>query len=136
MKAGILNTEGETNAAQAPGSNDVNPFGDCDDEFNFVDDLVKETSGVDIAPIRDTVAGHFDPPVCQELQDNWEVNFFRQVAQVQPDNVECNDNTVNDSDNDDDDVQGTVVQPKLASYVQALSSLEDVLCFLKIKGNS
>ena len=46
------------------------------------------------------------------------------------------DNTVNVSDNDDDDVQGTAVQPKLASYVQVLSSLEDVLCFLETKGNS
>ena len=35
-----------------------------------------------------------------------------------------------------DDVQLTAVQPKLASYVQALSSLEDVLCFLETKGNS
>ena len=43
---------------------------------------------MDAASIRDTVAGHFDPPVCQELPDNWEENFFRQVAQVQQDNVE------------------------------------------------
>ena len=136
IKAGILNAEGETNAAQAPDSNDVDPFADLDDELNFVDDLVKEASGVDAASIRDTVAGHFDPPVCQELPDNWEENFFRQVAQVQQDNVESYDNTVNVSDNDDDDVQGTAVQPKLASYVQALSSLEDVLCFLETKGNS
>ena len=69
IKAGILNAEGETNAAQAPDSNDVDPFADLDDEVNFVDDLVKEASGVDAASIRDTIAGHFDPPVCQELPD-------------------------------------------------------------------
>ena len=136
IKAGILNAEGETNAAQAPDSNDVDPFADLDDELNFVDDLVKDASGVDAASIRDTVAGHFDPPVCQELPDNWEENFFRQVAQVQQDNVESYDNTVNVSDNDDDDVRGTAVKPKLASYVLALFSLEDVLCFLETKGNS
>ena len=39
-------------------------------------------------------------------------------------------------DNEDDGAQGPVVQPKLASYEQALASLEDVLCFLESKGNS
>ena len=73
-------------------------------------------------------------PIFSVLAHAEKTVFFK--TSIQQDNVESYDNTVNVSDNDDDDVQGTAVQPKLASYVQALSSLEDVLCFLETKGNS
>lgn len=135
IKAGILNPEGETNAALVTESTDVDPFADLDEEFNIVNDLFKETSSANAAPIRDKVVGNFDPPVCQELPDNWEDTFFRQVSQVQPD-VETNDDAINVSGNDDDGVQGPVAQPKLASHGQALASLEDVQCFLESKRNS
>ena len=40
-------------------------------------------SGSNAISLRETVAGCFDPPVCQELPDNWEDSYFLQVGQEQ-----------------------------------------------------
>lgn len=76
IKAGILNPEGETNAAQVTESTDVDPFADLDEEFNIVNDLVKETSSTNAAPIRDKVVGNFDPPVARNCQIIGMIPFF------------------------------------------------------------
>lgn len=129
VKAGILNSERETNAAEVA-DNDVDPFAKL--EINIVIDLAKETSRTDLVSIKETLAGCFDPPICHELPENWEHSFFQQVGKVGM-NVENNDNDANLDDN----VQELIpAVPKLKSYREAISCLEDVLCFLESKGNS
>ena len=80
IKAGILNREGETNAAQVTESTDVDPFADLDEEFNIVNDLVKETSSTNAAPIRDKVVVNFDPPVAGNCQIIGRIPFFAKWA--------------------------------------------------------
>ena len=131
IKAEVLNCEGETNAAEAADS-DFDPFAELDSDINIVEDLAKETSGTNVVSIKETVNGCFDPPICQELPDNWEDSFFRQLRQGNVD-VANNDN---DDGNLDDEVQELPAVPKLASYREAISCLEDVLHFLESKGNA
>ena len=123
IKAGVSNCKGETNAAEAADS-DFDPFAELD--------LAKETSGTNVVSIKETVNGCFDPPICQELPDNWEDSFFRQLRQGNVD-VANNDNA---DGNLDDEVQELPAVPKLASYREAISCLEDVLHFLESKGNA
>ena len=129
IKAGVLNCKGETNAAEAAES-DFDPFAKLDSDINIVKDLAKETSGTNVVSIKETVNGCFDPPICQELPDNWEDSFFRRQGNV---DVANNDN---DDGNLDDEVQELPAVPKLASYREAISCLEDVLHFLESKGNA
>ena len=65
------------------GNTDVDPFAELEGELDAVEDLAKETSGSNAVSLRETVAGCFDPPVCQELPDNWEDSYFHQVGQEQ-----------------------------------------------------
>lgn len=111
---------------------DFNPFAELDSDINIVEDLAKETSGTNVVSIKETVNGCFDPPTCQKLPDNWENSFFRQLHQGKVD-VANNDN---DDGNLDDEVQELPAVPKLASYREAISCLEDVLHFLESKGNA
>ena len=78
------------------------------------------------------VNGCFDPPICQELPDNREVSFFQQLRQG---NVDVATNN-NDDGNLEDEVQELPAVPKLASYREAISCLEDVLHLLESKGNA
>ena len=81
--------------------------------------------------IKETVNGCLDPPICHELPDNWEDSFFRQLRQG---NV-----AVANDDNDgnlDDEVQELPAVPKVTSYREAISCLEDVFHFLESKGNA
>ena len=129
VKAGILNSERETNAVEVA-DNDLDRFAEL--EINIVEDLAKEMSGTDMVSIKETLAGCFDPPICHELPENWEHSFFRQVGKVDM-NVENNDNDANLNG----DVQELIPAVlKLKSYREAISCLEDVLCFLESKGNS
>ena len=81
IKAGVLNCEGETNTAEA-GDSDFNPFAELDSDINIVKDLAKETRRTNVVSIKETVNGCFDPPICQELPDNWEDSFFDNYARV------------------------------------------------------
>lgn len=81
IKAGILNSEGETNAVEAAGG-DVDPFAELDSDIGTVEELAKETSGTNVISIKETVAGCFDPPTCHELPDNWEDSFFAMSARL------------------------------------------------------
>ena len=112
IKAGVLNCEGETNAAEAADS-DFDSFAELDSDINIVEDLAKETSGTNVVSIKETVNGFFDPPICQELPDNWEDSFFRQLRQGNVD-VANNDN---DDGNLDDEVQDLPAVPKLDSWL-------------------
>ena len=79
IKAGILDSEGNTNAVKSSNT-EVDPFAELEDEFAAVENLAKETSGALAVSMRETVDGCFDPPVCLELLDNWKDTFFREVA--------------------------------------------------------
>lgn len=61
IKAGVLNCEGEKNAAEAADS-DFDPFVELDSDINIVEDLAKETSGTNMVTIKETVNGCIDPP--------------------------------------------------------------------------
>ena len=124
-----MNSERKTNAAEVS-DNDLDPFTEL--EINIVEDLAKETSGTDMVSIKETLAGCFDPPICHQLPENWEHSFFQQVGKVGM-NVENNDNDAN-LDNEVQELTSAV--PKMNSYREAISCLEDVLCFLESKGNS
>ena len=63
IKAGVLNCEGETNAAEAADSN-FNPFAELDSDKHC---KRPETSGTNVVLIKETVNGCFDPLICQEL---------------------------------------------------------------------
>ena len=69
IKAGILNSERKTNAAEVSDT-DLDPFSEL--EINIVEDLAKETSGTDVVSIKETLAGCFDPPMSHERPENWE----------------------------------------------------------------
>ena len=107
IKAGILDSEGDTNAVDSSG-NDVDPFP--------VQDLANKTNENNTVSLRQGVDGCLDAPFCQELSDNWEDIFFRQVGREE-----------NHEDYNDE------VEEVLA--VQELSSMQDALDFLKQKGN-
>ena len=69
IKAGILNSEQKTNAAEVS-DNDLDPFFEL--ESNILEDLAKETSGTDVVSMKETLAGCFDPPIRHELPENWD----------------------------------------------------------------
>ena len=59
------------------------------------------------------------------MPDNWEESFFRHVGQPQ----ELENKNVNDA-NDEVQELTTPAVPKLTLYHEAISCLEDALCFL------
>ena len=132
IKAGILNAEGETNAEEVAAGGDEDPFVEHDSDISAVEELAKETSGTDALSIKETVAGSFDPPFCYELPDNWEEVFFRKCSQLHP------QEGINDNEADDDEVEDITppVLPRITSYREAISCLEDALAFLERKGNN
>ena len=81
-KAGILDSEGKTNAVTSTNS-DVDPLADLENKLASVQDLANETDSNDSVSVRQVVDGYFDTPVCQEFADNWEELFFQQVRCTQ-----------------------------------------------------
>ncbi|PFX32556.1 Tigger transposable element-derived protein 4 [Stylophora pistillata] len=132
LPLGMLDAEGNTNAVECSNS-DVDPFSELQDEFAAVESLAKETSGASAVSIKETVNGSFDPPVCFELPDNWEDTFFREVALERGE--ETNDAVEIGASEDEIDEPPATVMPKMASYKEATSSLQEVLNFLEAKGN-
>lgn len=132
IKAGMLDAEGNTDAVECSNS-DVDPFAELQDEFAAVESLAKETSGASAVSMKETVNGSFDPPVCFELPDNWEDTFFREVALERGEETNvAGERGV--SEDEIDEPPATVV-PKIASYKEATSRLQEVLNFLEAKGN-
>ena len=132
IKVGMLDAEGNTNAVECSNS-DVDPFAELQDEFAAVESLAKETSGACAVSMKETVNGSFDPPVCFELPDNWEDTFFREVALERGEETNvAGERGV--SEDEIDEPPATVV-PKIASYKEATSRLQEVLNFLEAKGN-
>ena len=132
IKAGMLDAEGNTDAVECSNS-DVDPFAELQDEFDAVESLAKETSGASAVSMKETVNGSFDPPVCLELPDNWEDTFFREVALERGEETNvAGERGV--SEDEIDEPPATVV-PKIASYKEATSRLQEVLNFLEAKGN-
>ena len=58
-KAGILDSEGKTNAVISTNS-DVDPFADLENELASVQDLANETDSNDSVSVRQVVDGYFD----------------------------------------------------------------------------
>ena len=77
--------------------------------------------------MQETMAGCFDPPICYEIPDNWEQNFFRAISQAQ----ELENQDEDEPAEEVEDVAIISVVPKIKSYREAISCLEDVLCFLE-----
>ena len=132
IKAGMLDAEGKTNAVECSNS-EVDPFAELHDEIAAVESLARETSGASAVSMKETVDGSFDPPVCFELPDNWEDTFFLEVAHEQGE--ETNDAGKRGVSEDDIDEPPSTVMPKIASYKETTSNLQEVLNFLEAKGN-
>lgn len=128
----MLDAEGNTNAVECSNS-DVDPLAELQDEFAAVESLARETSGASAVSMKETVNGNFDPPVCFKLPDNWEDTFFREVALER--GGETNDAVKRGVSEDEIDQPPETVMPKIASYKEATSSLQEVLNFLEAKGN-
>ena len=133
-KAGILDSEGKTNAVTSTNS-DVDPFADLENELASVQDLANETDSNDSVSVRQVVDGYFDAPVCQELPDNWEELFFQQVRRTQEETNSATSSELNE-DSNDDEVEEIPAVPKISSYRAAILAMQDALEFLEQKGNS
>ena len=76
IKAGILDSKGNTNTVEFSNSNsDVDPFAELESELVAVEDLANETSDDNTVSLRQVVDGCFNAPVCEKAPRHWE-NFF------------------------------------------------------------
>ena len=107
---------------------DSDPFLEADERMEL-EQLIEKT-GTGGCTIDEFLTGDSDLPVCAEMDDdNWDTAFLAEIGNEQ----QMEDN---DSDAEDD---ATVDQepplPRLKTYKEAITALEDVSYFLEYKGH-
>lgn len=116
------------------------PFSDLDEETqgdshdSELADLIRQVNGDDQCTVESYICADEDLPTCLEMDnENWEEDFFAELGSKRPhldENVQDDDE---DNDNSTEDVD-IDVPPKLTSFSEALTALEDVSTFLESKG--
>ena len=107
---------------------DSDPFLEADEHMEL-EQLIEKT-GTGGCTIDEFLTGDSDLEVCAEMDDdNWDTAFLAEIG---------NEQQVEDDDSDDED-DATVDQepplPRLKTYKEAITALEDVSYFLEYKGH-
>lgn len=105
---------------------DSDPFSEAD-ECMELQGLIEQTGG-EGCTVDEFLTGDNDLPVCVEMDDgNWDAAFLEEFGEDQQKEV-CG----HAGDGDSDDEQSL---PKLNTYKEAITALEEVSRFLQFKGH-
>ena len=108
---------------------DSDPFLEADERMEL-ESLIEKT-GDGGCTVDEFLNGDSDLPVCVEMDDdNWNITFIEELGNDQED---CGD-VDRDSDDEDSADQEEPI-PKLKTYKEAITALEDVSQFLEYKGH-
>lgn len=112
-------------------ADDSDPFSEAD-QLMELGRLIEETVGSG-CHIDEFVDGDGDLPVCVEMEGNdWQSTFLDELT----DNPEQEEDEVDSDCEIEADSAAQDVVPKIKSYKEAITTLEDVVQFLQQKGNT
>ena len=115
----------------------VAQIGENEDPFDDIDEACELTALVDELGLHDCtcspqeyyVTGDDNLPVCDDAGDDWDEHFLAELSQDQADTEEP-------EDEEDDLYDLEPASPKLKTYKEAVSAIEDVQAFLDFKGHN
>ena len=138
-KAGILTKSFEV-VQPLWTSEETDPFADIDNDTEDTDDspgiidfelsdLISQLQGSeDACSVNDLVSAECTLPVCSEFaEENWDEEFMTELGPR--DKLPCPDE---DSESENEDEPARL--PSLGSFREAMTSLEEVRCFLEYRG--
>ena len=108
-------------------------IGENEDPFDDINEACELTALVDELDLHDStcspqeyVTGDDNLPVCDDAGDDWDEHFLAELSRDQAE----------PEDEEDDSYDLEPASPKLKTYKEAVSAIEDVQVFLDFKGHN